>query len=101
MRVLAIAISAFYSEFSLVTQKKIGGECAATRRGELSTTRLHWRTASPPVSTAKSGFIIGPIADSLLIIGAPLLALVLGGILFAFPESYFQVVIKSNPTDLR
>ena len=48
-----------------------------------------------------SGFIIGPIADSVLIIGAPLVALVLGGSLFALPSSRFQVSLKDEQHDVR
>jgi hypothetical protein len=55
-------------------------------------------SASPAVS---SGFIIGPMADCLFIIGAPLLALVIAGPLFALPSQNFVVSIRATPTDLR
>jgi hypothetical protein len=49
----------------------------------------------------KSGFIIGPIADSIYIIGAPLLALVIALPLFMLPDATCQVPILGKPVDLR
>ena len=51
-----------------------------------------------PVQT---GFIIGPIADSVLIIGAPLVALAIAVPLFAVRGSDFAVLIRAKPLDLR
>lgn len=55
------------------------------------------RSSPPP----KSGFIIGPVADSFLIIGAPLLALAIAAPLFALPKSAFAFSILGEPADLR
>jgi hypothetical protein len=52
-------------------------------------------------ASARSGFIIGPVADSLLIIGAPLVALVIALPLFALPRSVFKVSILGEPADAR
>jgi hypothetical protein len=49
----------------------------------------------------KSGFIIGPLADSVFIIGAPLLALLVALPLFMLPESVCQAPILGKPVDLR
>ena len=49
----------------------------------------------------RSTFIIGPIADSLFIIGAPLLALVLALPLYGLPESTFHGSIMGKEVDLR
>jgi len=56
---------------------------------------------SPPVDRTSSGFIIGPIADSVLIIGAPIVALIIAGPLFALPSPNFHVSIRATPADLR
>ena len=48
-----------------------------------------------------SGFIIGPVCDSLFIIGAPLLALVLGAFLYLLPPSLFECAIQGKRQDLR
>jgi hypothetical protein len=49
----------------------------------------------------KSSFIIGPVADSVFIIGAPLLALLVALPLFMLPESACQAPILGKPVDLR
>jgi hypothetical protein len=48
-----------------------------------------------------SGFIIGPVADSVLIIGAPLVALLIAGPLFFLPSSTFEYEFRAKPYDLR
>ena len=48
-----------------------------------------------------SGFIIGPVADSLLIIGAPLLAMAIALPLFLAPKSIFDITILGEKTDVR
>src|SRR5579863_2982845 len=50
---------------------------------------------------ARSGFIIGPVADSFLIIGAPLLALVIAVPLFMLPASVCSAPIAGRSVDLR
>lgn len=58
--------------------------------------------SSPPASVAvRSGFIIGPLADSLLIIGAPLLSLILGWLLYSIPGKYFQISFQASEHDFR
>jgi len=56
--------------------------------------------ASPPASTS-SRFIIGPVADSLLIIGAPLVALIIAGSAFSLPDSVFRGSVQTLRIDLR
>jgi hypothetical protein len=51
--------------------------------------------------SVKSGFIIGPVADSVLIIGAPLLALLIAGPLFFLPSSAFEFQYRAKPYDFR
>ena len=50
---------------------------------------------------ARSGFIIGPIADTFLIIGAPLLSLVLGWLLYSIPAPYFRISFQASQHDIR
>ena len=50
---------------------------------------------------SRTGYIIGPVVDSLFIIGAPLLALCIGAPLFSLPRNLFEVTIAGQPTDLR
>ena len=54
-------------------------------------------SAAPP----KSGFIIGPFADSVLIIGAPLLSVLIVIPLFSVPDVYFGFPIQGATRDLR
>ena len=56
------------------------------------------RRQTKPIRT---GYIIGPVVDSLFIIGAPLLALCIGAPLFSLPRNLFEVTIAGQPTDLR
>ena len=56
---------------------------------------------SPVRTASNSGFIIGPIADSILIIGAPLVSLIVGAILFSIPNEYFDVQIRFQKIDFR
>ena len=61
-------------------------------------------TASLPSSSsapAKSGFIIGPVADSLFIIGAPLVALFVALPLFSAGPALFRTTILGEKTDAR
>ena len=68
----------------------------------MSTTSTTARVdASSSTSLTSSGFIIGPVADALLIIGAPLLALMIAGPLFSAPGSSFSVSIRGMTYDLR
>src|SRR5262245_59272484 len=55
----------------------------------------------PKAPSCDSGFIIGPLADALLIIGAPLAALVIAGPLLALPSSSVGVSLHGMPYDLR
>lgn len=57
--------------------------------------------AQPAAAGRSSGFIIGPVADSCLIIGAPLVGLFIGTPLFCFPDSIFSCEIMGTPRDLR
>jgi len=59
------------------------------------------KTSTSPSSTTKSGFIIGPLADSLLIIGAPLVALVIAGSAFSLPDTVFRGSVQTLRIDLR
>ena len=56
-------------------------------------------TSSPAIAT--SGFIIGPVADAFLIIGAPIVALILAGPLFSLPNSTFGITIQGKSLDIR
>ena len=62
-------------------------------------TTVSLRTETSP--KVASGFIIGPIADSLLIIGAPLVALVIAMPLYALPPSNFAFSILGETADAR
>lgn len=55
--------------------------------------------SKPP--SVKSGFIIGPVADSLLIIGAPVLAVLVVIPLYKLPESAVNYPINGVTRDLR
>ena len=57
--------------------------------------------ATTPRRATSSGFIIGPVCDSLFIIGAPLLALALALPLFSLPASTCTVSIQGKPVDGR
>ena len=48
-----------------------------------------------------TGFIIGPVADSIFIIGAPLLSLICGAIIYSIPKQYFDIQIRSQTVDSR
>lgn len=52
-------------------------------------------------TATSSGFIIGPFADTFLIIGAPLISVVIAFALYSLPASYFDVWIRSQKFDLR
>lgn len=57
--------------------------------------------ATSTLPTEPSGFLIGPFADSLLIIGAPIVALVIAAPIFALPNSLFRVSLRATTHDLR
>jgi hypothetical protein len=52
-------------------------------------------------SNPVSGFIIGPVVDSIAIIGAPLVALLIAIPLYSYPASAFDVFIRAKSFDLR
>ena len=54
-----------------------------------------------PAAGWGSGFIIGPWADIVLIIGAPIVALMIAGPLFVVPASVFETELRGKPQDLR
>ncbi len=58
-------------------------------------------TAVPVKEPSNSGFIIGPVYDSMLIIGCPLFTLLLSAALFSLPESAFLFPIREEKLDLR
>jgi hypothetical protein len=55
----------------------------------------------PILHRETSGFIIGPVADAILIIGAPLLALFIAIPLFAVDAQHFMWTILGQKTDIR
>ena len=67
----------------------------------MSATLDQGTVSKPPRTSVSQGFIIGPVADSLLIIGSPVLALILGSILFTLPNDYFNITIHSKQHDMR
>lgn len=52
-------------------------------------------------AAVNSGFIIGRVADTVLIIGAPVVALIIAGPLFALPEANFTASLNGKSVDLR
>ncbi len=58
-------------------------------------------TAPSAAPSIKSGFIIGPWADAILIIGAPILALLIAAPLYVLPASQFDVATRTKTLDLR
>ncbi len=56
---------------------------------------------SPPPPSANSGYIIGPVADWVLIIGSPIVALLIACPLYILPETTFHVSIQSKTIDAR
>ena len=58
-------------------------------------------TVQSTAASVKSGFIIGPVADSVFIIGSPILALLIAAPLYAIPSSYFSGSLRSKPVDFR
>ena len=58
-------------------------------------------TPQPNPIRPSSGFIVGPVYDSIFIIGSPLLTLLIAIPLFAFDTSYFSCKIMGKTEDLR
>ena len=58
-------------------------------------------SAAPSPPRAKSGFIIGPVADLVFIIGAPLVAVLIAGPSYWFPKDMFSTKIQGATVDLR
>ena len=59
------------------------------------------QSVQPPSTVAKSGYIIGPVCDSLFIIGAPILAVLVVIPLHLVPDSRFGYPIHGVTRDLR
>jgi hypothetical protein len=57
--------------------------------------------AAPAAPRAKSGFIIGPIADLVFIIGAPLVAVLIAWPSYLLPKDLFSTKIQGATVDLR
>jgi hypothetical protein len=63
-----------------------------------------FKRVKPRISSSErpgSGFIISPVADLFFIIGAPLVTLIIGSLLFSLPTSSFTVAIHERNVDLR
>lgn len=58
-------------------------------------------SAAPSRPRTKSGFIIGPVADSVFIIGAPLVAVLIAGPSYWLPKDMFSTKIQGGTVDLR
>ena len=65
-----------------------------------SLNRAGIRPTSPHKSPS-SGYICGPVVDSIFIIGAPIVALMIACPLFSMPKSNFDISIQTNDVDLR
>jgi hypothetical protein len=79
----------------------MGAQASAQAVGSGTAPSAVTASAVPSAPRTKSGFIIGPVADFVFIIGAPLVAVLIAGPSYWFPKDMFSTKIQGATVDLR